>query len=191
MGDSGVRRIVVGVSGASGMPYAVALLEALGRADGVESHLVVSPSARAVLVRETGSDPDILRRLADREHDAGDFAAPPSSGSWRHDGMVVCPCSMSTLAAIAAGTGTNLLHRAADVTLKERRPLILAVRETPLSTVHLRNMLTAAEAGATIMPPVPAFYSRPESLRDIVAHFVGRVLDHLAVPHSLVRRWGE
>lgn len=191
-----MKRFVVGISGASGMPLAVTLLRGLRDAagavpGGVRTHLVVSDAARQVLELEAGMTVDALRELAHVTHDAHDFGAPPSSGSWPHDGMVVCPCSMSTLAAIAHGTGSNLLHRAADVTLKERRPLVLVVRETPLSRVHLRNMLAAAEAGATVMPPCPGFYARPGGVQDILDHLAGRILDQLGVPNALAARWGE
>ncbi|BFR46970.1 UbiX family flavin prenyltransferase [Nitratidesulfovibrio sp. HK-II] len=203
-----MKRFVVGISGASGMPLAVTLLRGLraaartlpGQPDlagqsalsgGVQTHLVVSDAARQVLALESDLRAEDLLALADVVHDARDFGAPPSSGSWPHDGMVVCPCSMSTLAAIAHGTGSNLLHRAADVTLKERRPLVLVVRETPLSRVHLRNMLAAAEAGAVIMPPCPGFYARPASVQDILDHLAGRILDQIGVPNALAARWGE
>lgn len=209
-----MKRFVVGISGASGMPLAVTLLRGLraaaralpgqpdlpGRPDlpgesdlsgGVQVHLVVSDAARQVLALESDLRAEDLLALADVVHDARDFGAPPSSGSWPHDGMVVCPCSMSTLAAIAHGTGSNLLHRAADVTLKERRPLVLVVRETPLSRVHLRNMLAAAEAGAVIMPPCPGFYARPARVQDILDHLAGRILDQIGVPNALAARWGE
>ncbi len=129
--------------------------------------------------------------LAHVRHDAMDFSAGPASGSWQHDGMIICPCSMSTLASIANGIGSNLVHRAADVTLKERRPLILVTRETPLSRIHLRNMLTASEAGATIMPPCPAFYHNPQSIQDILDHTAGRILDQVHIPHTLSKRWRD
>uniref|UniRef100_B8DQF2 Flavin prenyltransferase UbiX n=2 Tax=Nitratidesulfovibrio TaxID=2802295 RepID=B8DQF2_NITV9 len=191
-----MKRFVVGISGASGMPLAVTLLRGLRNAapalpGGVQVHLVVSDAARQVLALESDLRAEDLLALANVVHDARDFGAPPSSGSWPHDGMVVCPCSMSTLAAIAHGTGSNLLHRAADVTLKERRPLVLVVRETPVSRVHLRNMLAAAEAGAVIMPPCPGFYARPASVQDILDHLAGRILDQIGVPNTLAARWGE
>ena len=136
-----MKRIIVGVSGASGMPLALCLLRHLAALPDVESHLILSPGAHAVLEAECGLAPSTLHALADVSHDAACLGAAPASGSWEHDGMVVCPCSMSSLASIATGAGTNLLHRAADVTLKERRPLILVPRESPLSRIHLRNML--------------------------------------------------
>jgi polyprenyl P-hydroxybenzoate/phenylacrylic acid decarboxylase-like protein len=129
--------------------------------------------------------------LADQVHAEGDLSAPPASGSFLTDGMVIAPCSMRSLAAIATGVSENLVHRAADVTLKEGRRLLLLVRETPLSVIHLENMLRVAQAGALVMPPLPAFYARPRTLEELVDHTVGRVLDHFGVEHDLVRRWGE
>jgi 4-hydroxy-3-polyprenylbenzoate decarboxylase len=183
------RRIVLAVSGASGMPYALTLARALAAAPGVQTHLIISDAARVVLARESDATPGDLAALAHAVHDAANFAAPPSSGSWRHAGMVVCPCSMSTLAAIASGAGANLIHRAADVTLKERRPLLLVTRETPLSRIHIENMLRATDAGATIFPASPGFYHRPASAQDIVDHLCGRILDNLGIPQALARPW--
>ncbi len=185
-----MKRIVVGVSGASGMPLAVALLTALRGCAGVETHLVVSRAAEQVLAFESGLAGADLHALAHVCYAPENMGAAPASGSWQHDGMVICPCSMATLAAVANGMGTNLLHRAADVALKEKRALLLAPRETPLSTVHLRNMVAAHEAGAIIMPPCPGFYSKPETIEDILNHLVGRMLDHLEIEHDLCRRWG-
>lgn len=186
-----MTRFVVGVSGASGMPLAITLLRALQATSGSEIHLIVSTAARAVLQAECDSDDAPLRALAHVVHDASDFSAPPASGSWQHDGMIICPCSMASLAAIASGAGTNLLHRAADVCLKERRPLILIPRETPLSRIHLSNMLTAQEAGAVIMPFCPAFYGRPETLEQMLEHMTGRILDQVSLAHTLGHRWKE
>lgn len=186
-----MRRIVVGVSGASGMPLARTLLRRLAALPDLELHLVVSAAADQVLRAECGDDGEDLRRCAHMVHAPTDMAAPPASGSWRHDGMIVCPCSMSSLAAIATGVGMNLIHRAADVTLKERRPLLLVVRETPFNRVHLRNMDLAAAAGATIMPFMPAFYTPADTLDDMMRHFCGRLLDQLRIPHDLCDRWGE
>lgn len=183
------RRIVLAVTGASGMPYAHTLARALAEAPGIETHLVLSDAARLVLARETDLSAADLAAFAHAEHTVDNFAAPPSSGSWRHAGMVVCPCSMATLAAIACGAGTNLVHRAADVTLKERRPLVLVTRETPLSRIHLENMLRADAAGATILPASPGFYHRPASLQDAVDHLCGRILDALDIPHTLAAPW--
>lgn len=186
-----MRRLLVGVSGASGMPLALTLLRALRSVTKppVETHLIVTPGAQAVLQAECGTDAAPLRALAHTVHEAYDMAAGPASGSWSSMGMIVCPCSMSTLAAIAQGVGTHLLHRAADVTLKERRPLILVARETPLSRIHLRNMLMAERAGAVIMPLCPAFYGRPSTIDDMLEHMAGRILDQLAIAHTLGYRW--
>ncbi len=184
-----MKRIIVGVTGASGMPLAVTLLRALAWAQDVETHVIVSDAARQVLELESGMQVEELVEMADVSYAPQEFGAPPASGSWQHAGMVICPCSMATLAAVAHGLGSNLLHRAADVTLKERRPLVLVPRETPLSRVHLRNMLAAEEAGAVIMPPTPGFYAKPATIDDLLNHITGRILDHLGVAHSLVKRW--
>ena len=184
-----MKRIIVGVSGASGMPLALCLLRHLAALPDVESHLILSPGAHAVLEAECGLAPSALHAMADVSHDAACLGAAPASGSWQHDGMVVCPCSMSSLASIATGAGTNLLHRAADVTLKERRPLILVPRESPLSRIHLRNMLWASEAGAVIMPFMPAFYSGEDALEGLMGQFCGRIFDQLGLSHQLCRRW--
>ncbi len=185
------KRVVVGVSGASGMPLARQLLQVLHHTPGVETHLVVSPGAERVLREECGCGAEALTGLADRTYDAGDMAAGPSSGSWRHDGMIVCPCSMSSLASIASGAGANLLHRAADVTLKERRPLIIVARETPLNLLHIENMRRLVLAGATIMPFVPAFYALPQTIDDMLLHFCGRLLDQLGIETGMIRRWRD
>jgi 4-hydroxy-3-polyprenylbenzoate decarboxylase len=184
------QRLVVAMTGATGVIYGVRLLETL-RDTPVETHLVMSVWARRTIIAETDRNPDAVRDLADQVHDEGDLSAPPASGSFLTDGMVVAPCSMKSLAAIATGVSENLVHRAADVTLKEGRRLLLLVRETPLSVIHLENMLRVAQAGALVMPPLPAFYARPRTLDELVDHTVGRVLDHFGVEHDLVRRWGE
>lgn len=184
------RRLVVGLSGASGIAYGVRLLECLAALP-VESHLVMTRAAEVTLAAETSLKVAEVRALADVVHRNEDLAAAISSGSFRTIGMVVVPCSMRSLAEIATGASTTLLTRAADVTLKERRRLVLAVRETPLHSVHLRNMLTLSEMGAVIAPPVPAFYSRPQDLDDIIDHTVGRLLDLFDLDAGMVRRWGE
>jgi flavin prenyltransferase len=188
--DRRPERLVIAMTGATGVIYGVRLLETL-RDTPVETHLVMSEWARRTIIAETDRNPDAVRNLADQVHDEGDLSAPPASGSFLTDGMVVAPCSMKSLAAIATGVSENLVHRAADVTLKEGRRLLLLVRETPLSVIHLENMLRVAQAGALVMPPLPAFYARPQSLDEMVDHTVGRVLDHFGVEHDLVRRWGE
>ncbi len=188
--DAPPRRLIVGISGASGVIYGVRLLQALHGLP-VESHLVMTRAAEVTLAHETDMKVADVRRLADVVHGAGDIAAAPSSGSFRSEGMIVAPCSMRSLAEIATGATGTLLTRAADVVLKERRRLVLMVRETPLHSIHLRNMLTLSELGAVIAPPVPAFYRQPESLGDLVDQSVGRVLDLFGLDSPLVRRWGE
>ncbi len=182
-------RIVVGISGATGAIYGVRLLEALRLLD-VETHLVVSTSGWLTLQQECSMDRHAMQSLADVAHDIRDIGASLASGSFRHQGMVVAPCSMRTLAAVAHGFNDNLLTRAADVTLKERRPLLLLARETPLTLAHLRNMTAAAEMSAIIMPPVPAFYALPQSLDDLIGYTVWRVLDQLGLAsESAYPRW--
>jgi len=183
-------RVIVGISGASGVVYAIRLLEALG-AIGVERHLVLSRAAAMTVAYETSFTVGDVRRLAETVHDNADVGAGPASGSFRAQGMIIAPCSMRTLAEIAQGLATSLLTRAADVTLKERRRLILAPRETPLHLGHLRNMVQASEIGAIIAPPMPAFYAKPAGVDDLVDHQVGRWLDLLGFDNDLVRRWRE
>lgn len=182
-------RIVFGVCGATGMPLAQAVLSAFKTLPDLDVHVIVSKNAGQVLDSECERQADMLTSLGTYFHDPADFSAGPASGSWTHDGMIICPCSMSSLASIAHGCGTNLVHRAADVTLKERRPLILAVRETPLTAIHLKNMQAAIEGGAIIMPFMPAFYRGPLSLDIMMLYFAGRLLDQLRIPHGLIPRW--
>jgi 4-hydroxy-3-polyprenylbenzoate decarboxylase len=184
------RPVVVGITGASGSLYGLRLLDAL-RAVGREAHVVITGPGAAVARHETGLEPEQIAAKAARAWDVDDLFAPIASGSFLTGGMVVAPCSVRTLSAVAEARSTNLLERAADVTLKERRPLVLLVRETPLHLGHLRLMTRAAEAGAVIAPPVPAFYSRPTSVDDLVDHTVARVLDLLGVDHDLSVRWRE
>ncbi len=181
-------RIIVGMSGASGACLGVRFLRECQRM-AIETHLVVSKWAERTLELETEVSMQDLCGLATTFHDGDDLGAPIASGSFRHDGMVVIPCSMKTAGAIANGYSATLLERAADVTIKEGRRLILVARETPLSAIHLENLLKLARIGVTIMPPVPAFYNQPENMNDIVGHFVGRVLDRLGVDNDLVKRW--
>jgi 4-hydroxy-3-polyprenylbenzoate decarboxylase len=188
--DPAPPRLVVGISGASGAIYGVRLLELL-RPLPVETHLVMSRAAEAALALETGMKPAAARALADVVHAVGDVAAPISSGSFRTIGMVVAPCSVRSMSEIAAGATTSLLTRAADVVLKERRRLVLMVRETPLHTGHLRTMTALSEMGAIIAPPVPAFYAKPQSLAEMVDQTLGRVLDLFGFDTGTVRRWGE
>lgn len=184
-----VQHIIIGISGASGAIYGVRMLEALREVESIKTHLVMSKMAHVTLATETSYSVSDVQALADYVHDAKDLAAAISSGSFKTLGMVVAPCSMRSLAEIATSLSTTLLTRAADVVLKERRKLVLMVRETPLTTVHLKNMVTVSEMGGIIAPPVPAFYQNPESLDDVVNHSVGRVLDIFDIDHALVRRW--
>lgn len=181
-------RVVVGISGASGVIYGVRTLDAL-RDLGVESHLVVTRAALMTLSQETDLSADDLMGRADVAHRLADVGATIASGSFRTLGMIVAPCSVRTMSEIATGVTSSLLTRAADVTLKERRPLVLMVRETPLHLGHLRTLVALAEMGAVIAPPVPAFYARPDTLSDVVEQSVGRALDALGLDWSAVRRW--
>ena len=181
-------RLIVGISGASGVIYGVRLLQAL-EALPIETHLVMTRTAEVALAHETDFKVEDVRRLADVAFRIDDLAAAISSGSYRTIGMIVAPCSMRSLGEIAHGITSNLLTRAADVVLKERRRLVLVARETPLHAIHLRNMTTLAEMGAIIAPPVPAFYSRPKTLDDVVDHTVGRLLDLFDLDTGKVKRW--
>lgn len=183
------ERLIVGISGASGSIYGVRLLEVLrGR---VETHLVMSRAAEMTLAYETDRTPAVVRALADKAYAIGDVGGAIASGSFATRGMVIAPCSVKTLAEIASGITGSLLTRAADVVLKERRKLVLVLRETPLHLGHIRNMLAVAEMGAIVAPPVPAFYAKPATLDDMVDHTIGRVLDLFGIDSDLVRRWGE
>nr|WP_092615099.1 UbiX family flavin prenyltransferase [Roseospirillum parvum] len=184
------RRMIVGITGASGIVYGIRCLETLGEL-GVETHLVMSRTAEVTLAHETDLKVAQVKALASAVHRIDDLAAAPSSGSFPVLGMIVAPCSMRTLAEIAAGLAGNLITRAADVTLKERRRLVLMARETPLHLGHIRAMATVTELGAIVAPPVPAFYSRPASLEEMVDHSVGRVLDLFGLDSGRVRRWGD
>lgn len=181
-------RIIVGMSGATGAIFGIRLLEVL-RDAGVETHLVMSKWAQATIKIETAYTVRAVARLATTVHAPTNLAASISSGSFRTEGMVVAPCSMKTLASIRTGVSSNLLERAADVTLKERRTLVLLPRETPLSDVHLENMLALSRMGVVILPPMPAFYTRPRTLEDIVDQIIGRVLDQLGIDVEIGRRW--
>jgi 4-hydroxy-3-polyprenylbenzoate decarboxylase len=184
------RRLIVGISGASGVVYGVRALEAL-RGSGIETHLVMTRSAEMTLAYETKLKVADVHALADVVHPIADVGAAISSGSFRTLGMIVAPCSIRSLSEIAYGQTSNLLTRAADVVLKERRRLVLMVREAPLHVGHLRAMTQAAEIGAVILPPVPAFYSLPATIDDIVNHTIGRALDLFDIDTALVKRWGE
>jgi flavin prenyltransferase len=187
---SATPRLIVGISGASGAIYGVRLLELLQPLP-VETHLVISRSAEVTLALETDLKPASVRRLADVVHAAGDMAAPISSGSCKTLGMVVAPCSIRSMAEIASGVTTTLLTRAADVTLKERRRLVLLVRETPFHTGHLRTMTALSEMGAVIAPPVPAFYAKPATIAEMIDQTLGRTLDLFGLESGTVKRWGE
>jgi 4-hydroxy-3-polyprenylbenzoate decarboxylase len=184
-----LRRIVVAVTGASGSVYGIRALELLGEVPELETHLVVSQAAKITIGLETDRSVAEVEALADHVHGVRDIAAPIASGSFRTDGMVVAPCSIKTLSAVATSYSNDLIARAADVTLKERRPLVLLVRETPFHLGHLRLMEQAAQAGAVIYPPVPAFYQRPETIDDLVTHSVVRALEHLGVDAGPAHRW--
>jgi len=182
-------RLIVGITGASGSVYGVRLLERLRGFPEVEVHLVVSQAGQQLLQRETGRTLEDLRGLCHYCHDVEDLTAPLASGSFRADGMVIAPCSVRTMSAIAAGLTSNLLLRAADVTLKEHRRLILMVRETPLHLGHLRTMTALAEMGAILVPPIPAFYHKPSTIMELVDHSLDRVLDLLGLPPAEATRW--
>lgn len=183
------RRIVVAISGASGAIYGIRALEALRGDPSVEIHAIVSSGAKATIAYETDRTLAEVERLAHVRHDEKDLAAPLASGTFLTDGMLVAPCSIRTLGAIASAINDNLIVRAADVHLKERRKLVLMVRETPLNATHLRLMHELTLAGAVILPPVPGFYHRPKTLLDLVDHSVGKALDQLGIAHTLFERW--
>ena len=182
------NRVIVGITGASGSIYGIRLLEML-RGSGVETHLVLSQWGARTLVHETSYTVPQVQELATERYAIGDVGAAIASGSFLTDGMIIVPCSMRTLGAIAHGVGDNLIHRAADVILKERRRLVLAVRESPLSEIHLENMLKLARMGVSICPPTPAFYNHPASLDDAVTYSVARLLDQLGIHIQDHERW--
>lgn len=184
------KKIVVGITGATGVIYGIKLLEGL-KLSGLETHLILSNWGRRNIELETTYSLPEVTALADYCHPADNLASTLSSGSFLHSGMVIAPCSMKTLAALAHGYAENLLVRAADVTLKEGRRLILLPRETPLNAIHLENMLKLARLGVTIMPPMPSFYNQPHDLEDMVKQTVGRVMDLLGLANHLTRRWSE
>jgi 4-hydroxy-3-polyprenylbenzoate decarboxylase len=184
------KRIVVGISGASGVTYGVRLLELLRETD-FETHLILSKSGRLNIEIETDYHPDAVEAMADYTYDHKNMAASLSSGSFLTEGMVVVPCTIKSLSGIANSYNENLLVRAADVTLKEKRKLALVIRETPLHIGHLRLMTQAAEMGAHLLPPVPSFYHQPKTLQDIIDQTIGKVFDYMGVEHDLFKRWGE
>ncbi|MDR2944727.1 MAG: UbiX family flavin prenyltransferase [Methanosarcinales archaeon] len=182
--------LIIGISGASGAGYGIRLLEILKETE-IKIHLIMTKAAEEIIQTETDHDPEEIRKLADFVWDENDFSAPIASGSYKTAGMIIAPCSMKTLGQVAGGISDNLLVRAADVCLKEERKLILMVRETPLSLVHLENMVAAKKAGATIMPACPGFYSRPESIDDLFNIMAGRALDLAGVENHIYKRWKE
>ncbi len=184
------KRLIIGISGASGIVYGVRALETLKDSD-IETHLVMSRSAEITLAYEMGLKVAELHALADVVHPIADIGASIASGSFKTEGMLVAPCSIRSMSEIATGTTDNLLTRAADVVLKERRRLVLMVRETPLHVGHLRTMTSVSEMGAIVMPPVPAFYHKPATIDDIVSQTVGRALDLFGIDPGIVKRWGE
>jgi len=186
-----MRRIVVGISGASGAIYGIRMLEVLNKAEDIEVHLILSPSAGQTIVDETDWTVSDVKALADVVYNNRDIGASLSSGSYRHDGMLVAPCSVKTLSGIVNSYDDNLLTRAADVALKEKRRVVLLVRETPLHLGHIELMARAASYGAVVMPPVPAFYHRPQTLDDVINQTVGKALDLFDISHKLFRRWKE
>ncbi|HWY62144.1 MAG TPA: UbiX family flavin prenyltransferase [Rhizomicrobium sp.] len=183
-------RLVVGLSGASGVAYGIRLLEALNDLE-IESHLVMTKPAEMTIGYETKLTPKQVAAKADHRYAIGDIGAPIASGSFKTDGMIVAPCSVRSMSEIATGVTTSLLTRAADVTLKEKRPLILMVRETPLHLGHLRTLVSLSEMGAIILPPMPAFYAEPKTLADLVDQIVGKALDLLGYQWPVMKRWGE
>ncbi len=183
--------IIIGISGASGVQYGIRLLETLKRIKGVETHLVISESAKELIGIETEYSIRDVEQLADHVYGDDNFTAPIASGSHKTKGMIVAPCSMKTLASIAVGMSDTLISRAADVCLKEKRPLVLMVRETPLNLIHIENMERAIKAGASILPACPAFYPKPKTLDEIIDFMAGRALDLLNIEHNLYKRWRE
>jgi len=184
-----VKRIIIGISGSTGAIYGVRMLEVLSGISDIETHLVASDAARLTIGFETDRDPDRVLGLASCAYDNRDVGAAIASGSFITDGMVIAPCSIRTLAAVASSLNDNLLTRAADVCLKERRKLVMIVRETPLHAGHLRLMLQATESGAVILPPAPAFYHLPKTIQDVVDHTVGKALDQFGIDAALFKRW--
>jgi 4-hydroxy-3-polyprenylbenzoate decarboxylase len=181
--------LIIGITGASGVIYGIRLLEILSEVKDVKTHLIISEAAEITLKSETDRSPEDIRQLADYSYGIGVISAPISSGSFRTDGMIIAPCTIKTMSAISSSYNENLMVRAGDVTLKERRKLVLVVRESPLHLGHLRHMERLTEMGAVILPPVPAFYTQPQSIQDIVDYTVGKMLDIFDIEHNLFKRW--
>jgi 4-hydroxy-3-polyprenylbenzoate decarboxylase len=185
------NEIIIAITGASGVQYGIRLLEALKKMKSVKTHTVLSDSAKQLISIETSYTVKDIEKLADHVYGDDDFTAPIASGSHRSKGMIVAPCSMKTLASIAVGMSDTLISRAADACLKEKRPLVLMVRETPLNLIHIENMEKAARAGASILPASPAFYPKPTSIDDMIDFMAGRALDLIGIEHCLYKRWRE
>jgi 4-hydroxy-3-polyprenylbenzoate decarboxylase len=188
---SGVRplKILIGISGATGVIYGIRLLQVISGIKGMETHLIITPAGEQTIEIETEYKATEVKALANCWYRINDMGASLASGSFKHDGMIIAPCSMKTLSAVAHSHADNLLTRAADVTLKERRRLLLLVRETPLHLGHLKNMVSVTEMGAIVMPPMPAFYHKPHTIQDLIDHTVGKALDLFNIEHNLFNRW--
>jgi len=184
-----IKKIIIGITGASGAPIAVRLLEALAEIREVESHLIISDSACLTIKQETAHSVDAVKKLADTVYPINDIAAKISSGTYKTDGMIIVPCSMKTVAAINHGYSDNLIHRAADVVLKEKRKLLLVPRETPLNQIHLRNMYELSQMGVDILPPVVGFYNHPQSIQEIIDHIVGKILHMFGLEYKHFKSW--
>jgi len=185
----GKKHLIIGISGATGAIYGVRLLEVLNRSPGIETHLVISNPAKQTIIEETGWTVFQVESLASHVYSNEDIGAAISSGSFKTEGMVICPCSIKTMSAVAMSYDNNLLVRAADVVLKERKKLVLVVRETPLHSGHLKSMAELSERGAVILPPMPAFYHHPKTLDDVINQTVGKILDQFNIEHQLFERW--
>lgn len=190
MKDSKKKRIIIGITGASGVIYGIELLKELAKRD-IETHLIISDSGKENIALETHYSVRDVESMADKVYENADLAAPLASGSFLTNGMIVAPCTIKTLAGIAYSYAENLLIRAADVTLKEKRKLVLVIRETPIHKGHLKLMWMAADMGAYILPPIPSFYNHPKTIDDIIHQAVGKVFDYFGIEHSLFERWGE
>jgi flavin prenyltransferase len=182
-------RILIGITGATGVIYGIRLLQVLSGRNDIETHLIVTPAGEQTIEVETEFAAEEIKAMASCAYRIDDIGACLASGSFRHDGMIIAPCSMKTLSALANSYADNLLTRAADVTLKERRRLVLMVRETPLHLGHLKNMVSVTEMGGIVMPPIPAFYHSPRSIQDLIDHSVGKALDLMDIEHNLFARW--
>jgi len=190
MRDSKKKRVIIGITGASGVIYGIEMLRELSKKD-LETHLIISGSGKKNISFETDYSVAEVESMADKVYDNEDLAAPPASGSFLTNGMIVAPCTIKTLSGIANSYSDNLIVRTADVSLKERRKLVLLVRETPLHKGHLHLMSTAADMGAHILPPIPSFYNHPKTIEDIIHQTIGKVFDYLEIEHDLFERWGE